>query len=373
MRFFSTFSAISNAGLSYQDPFIVQWEIPYPKTDATRKYIVFENISEYLTYYKQGRYTTCHEVFVGKTYNQKEDIYGHPAFDIDAEYDKYTLEHDWKLRLINDLRQVIEVQYPTKKVEDLAPIWMDSSTSLKVSKHLLISGITFPMWRGQMKIIHTGLLSLYEDKDVPNYIKALDQGILRTTGSLRLPLNSKCPNPLKETPKIVFEDPKHKFEDGLIMCHNENLQSFKDSTILMPSMLTPDLQSELDYCGFNKMLKSLIYNNNNQIEGDEGEFAEAFNLWNSKWNTGLEPGGMNGQFMTLNRKFPGKCPISDRIHDTDNAYLFMCGSQIHFGCHRGCQINIGGFQKKSISIQINTSESNRILDKWIKYEQSIHV
>jgi hypothetical protein len=36
--------------------------------------------------FSQGRYNTCHEVFLSSNYDPKAEIQGHPAFDLDIKF-----------------------------------------------------------------------------------------------------------------------------------------------------------------------------------------------------------------------------------------------------------------------------------------------
>lgn len=85
MKFFSNLESIRAANLPYSDPFILQWEIPNPKDNRERMYIVFDGVQEYEKYMNAGRYKTCHEVFLSQTYNKDDEVTGHPAFDIDKK------------------------------------------------------------------------------------------------------------------------------------------------------------------------------------------------------------------------------------------------------------------------------------------------
>lgn len=62
-------------------------------------------------------------------------------------------------------------------------------------------------------------------------VKAIDDGIYRKSGSLRLPLNSKKPKIVTREdgvvdkiypPKLVFDDHRHVFRDGVVLIHNRN-------------------------------------------------------------------------------------------------------------------------------------------------------
>lgn len=375
MKFFNTIESIRSRSLESSDPFIVQWEIPVPRDDRERMYIVFNGISEYQKYLESNRYTTCHEVFLSSTCNPSDDIMGHPAFDIDLKLPdgetslsdedlllKLGIPDEWKEQFQEDLLNTLCKQYP--RVQDEIRrvhgrnqwVWMSSKSSKKLSKHLVLSSITFSLWRVQMKILLQDLLSL----DRP-YIKGIDDGIYRKLGSLRLPLNHKR-HPVKKldtkdnldkviitgsAPILTFDDPSHSFLDGIVAIHDDNMYTMKNSLLLSLSDLAPQYRENTDYTppssGYTLQRE--------ESDVDESFLLGAFSFLDKNWNTGLVPGKVSGNYLTLIRKSPGICPLSGREHEGDNAYIYSSGGKAFFGCHRNCSLSLPDLgQKKVIDI-----------------------
>lgn len=164
MRFFNTLQSLSSASLSFADPFVVQWEIPEPRDNRERMYIVFDGMEEYEKCLVQGRYTTCHEVFISPNYDSSEEVMGHPAFDFDCKPETSNssisvdvstlLPPDWRIQLQNAIIASLCTQYPSHEDElrvllsnPYNWVWMTSPSKDKISAHLTIRCILFPTWR----------------------------------------------------------------------------------------------------------------------------------------------------------------------------------------------------------------------------------
>lgn len=395
MKFYSSVESMRAHPPQYSDPFIVQWELPIVRNDVERKYIVFDGVTEYMKMLSNGKYTSCHEVFLSQTYNTDDDIVAHPVFDLDSKPADYptpslseddlllrlSIPHQWKVMMQEDILNILCKQYPThsdairsalsihsEKSYDTGAlynpwVWMSSPSLEKLSKHLTITGICFGMWRVQMNILVDDLLSL----DRP-YTRAIDKGILRRLGSLRLPMNHKRhiydestlntdrPVIVKHSPVLKFDDPVHRFTDGLAIVHDSNIYTMKESILLSPSDLSSEYQYKMDttYGIYNMPelhgnIHDVDYDND---EDSSDELVTSFNRINKIYNTGLIPGQPKGRYLPLVRKLPGKCPISSKIHNGDNAYIFKKGGKVYYSCHRGCSIKIDSVQRKYIDITI---------------------
>lgn len=389
MKFYGSVESMRSHPPPYSDPFILQWEIPQPRDKVERKYVVFDGISEYLKYHTEGRYTTCHEVFLSQGYNADDDVYGHPAFDIDMKlpkesepastakelYERVGLPEHWMDMLQEDILHILIRQYPAMKdiilhahcigessigkedIQGLNPwIWMSSPSLEKVSKHLVVGRICFSMWRTQMKLLVKELLALKK-----SYTSAIDEGILRKLGSLRLPLNHKrhkygnpsmngLPIVEKISPTLVFDDPTHKFTDGVILIHDANMYTMKNGIVLTPSDLAPEYQQQLVNVYGIYQAPSLVGDTDDSTHESDHELVSAFIRVDKLYHTGLKIGKLSGKYLPLIRKSPGTCPISGRKHDGDNAYIFKKEGRVFFACHRGCSIKIEERERKYIDI-----------------------
>jgi hypothetical protein len=337
---------------TYEDPFLVQYEIPVPKDDRTRMYIVFNGISEYLN----SRYRTCHEVFIsGDGWSSDNDIIAHPAFDIDAELG--SLPNHWQDILEDDIIDTLSYLYPKreKEIRDILSdrnnfVWLSSANTTKISRHLVISGITFSQWRWSSIILFREL------KKKHSYI---DDLIARPAGSLRLPLNSKVGGePLK------FQKSIHNFEDGLILIHEEN--SHTVGVLLMPGDIDTRFLSMKDIV--DKPSRNSVRERDDE-DIDEDVCVQCFHILDKQYSTGLVLGEENNGFLSLTRERPGICPISGRIHDSLGAYIFTRDNKVFFGCHRKCTVSYAGKEYKCIDITMNTIKNKDRIAKSFKGDE----
>lgn len=320
---------------TYKDPFLVQYEIPEPIDDRTRMYIVFNGVEEYMRY--MHRYNTCHEVFISSNgWNREDDVEGHPVFDIDAPLD--TLSDGWERSLEKDIEEVLCIICPMKtpEIKEVLSdssnfVWMVSSNKEKISKHLLIRGITFSQWRRMSTVMYRLL-----KKNHP----FIDDGIVRCAGSLRMVFNSKVGGA-----PLYFESDSHIFIDSLVLIHNININTI--GVLLMTSDMDNSILQE----------KDMVYRKV-ELDDIDDESITAFKYLDEQYNTGLVIGPEENGYISLPRERPGRCPISGRIHDKVGGYLFSKNKKTYFGCHRKCTISIRGREYRSIDITPYPAENS---------------
>lgn len=339
-------------------------------------YVVFDGVEEYVRFLAKGRYSTCHEVFLSNTYIVDDDIQGHPAFDIDRDFDKLigtdtyvpvNWPTDWKESLQADIVTILCMQYPivAKGIEDVfihespmvSPwVWMTSNNIKKISKHLVVRSIAFSMWRVQMTLLVDELVALSKEstllKSHPDVINSIDGAIMRKLGSLRLPLNSKRPTLEGNAPKLLFDDSAHNFLDGIVMIHDANIHTLRGGMMLTLSNLAPSYRDKI----LTPIPSVLTRKDHVDDVVREDTLVEKFLWLDSRYHTGLAPGQVNDGYLSLVRESPGKCPVSGRIHDSDNAYMFQRDGKIFYGCHRRCTVNMGGNERKILELPNETDK-----------------
>jgi hypothetical protein len=341
-QYYRTFESLRAKADKYQSPFVVQWEIPKPRDECTRLYIVFSSMTEYANHRKMGKFDTCHEVFVDNNYDPNSDeLFGHPAFDIDIHDMKYG-DNSWYDDFISDVLTVLRYQYNSNITSLGKIVWMYSRSNEKVSRHLVLHGITFAEWRKQNKILIEGMKSHPNLKSHPDIISAIDTGITRKLGSLRLPNNRKK----GKDNYMLFEDPTHKFKDGIVLIYDETRYTIEGTEFLLYGELRPELRS-IPYVPPAESVQ--VYDLDGDLELDSNsKLAKIFAKFD-KGRSGLTITKRNGLFFTLKRVKSGICPISDQVHDSENAYIVYVQDKILFGCYRGCRTST--FKRKTIDIK----------------------
>lgn len=353
MRFYSTIEAMRFNSPPYGDPFILQWEIPNPKDGQERKYVVFDGIEEYLRYFRQGRYTTCHEVIINSNYDPKAEVAGHPAFDLDIKLEAgISIPDTWQQDFQCDLLSVLQIQYPEAdfniQVPDSEWVWISSDNPTKISKHLVLRSVVFSMWKTQMKILIDTLSNMPSKKSSPHIISCVDAAITRNLGSLRLPLNSKKPVEIDGhtySYPLHFDNPQHTFLDGIILLHDDTGYISRSSVYLTPSELHEEYTRK-----YAIHVEKRIAPTEQLDEESEDELVQCFYRLNKRIDTGLQVSGVSGGFLQLRRSHPGLCPISRRVHESDGSYMFKKGYNIMYGCHRGCTTKIGNMEYKYLNV-----------------------
>lgn len=341
---------------SYEDPFIVQWEIPNPREGgAARMYGVFDGIGSYISYLTKGRYNTCHEVFVSSSFNVSEEFMGRPVFDIDIHLGEgEVLPPNWTILLQMDIEYVLGIQYPEVQMSTYLSgytksnpwVWMTSKSIGKISKHLVLGTIAFATWRSQMKLLLAGLKGLKDKKSPDVVIAALDDAITRKLGSLRLPMNSKVSN---LNAPITFDDSTHTFVDGIVMMHSEVRCSLSGGKVLTFDDLSPEYQPKYIYVPPSLDI-SHADEGTDMDESEMNRYIAIFEKLNKLYSCNLVVAKVSGSIVHLKRTAPGKCLISGKVHDSDNAYLFTKGSYVYYACHRGCKAQFGGNERGCIRI-----------------------
>lgn len=76
------------------------------------------------------------------------------------------------------------------------------------------------------------------------------------------------------------------------------------------------------------------------VMSDEAEEALALLSEDPVLRTCRFKAGTRGTVISLKRLAPGHCPVCNRTHDHDNAYLFVRNRSVYYGCHRARASNL---------------------------------
>ena len=322
MRVFPNLNFLKWSSISYIDPFIVQRE---HDQDNIRDYLVFDGVDEYLSSTERS----CHEVFIAGL-SPDSDVMAHPAFDIDMKLDK--AYQGWESDFEQDVRKAMKSIFPCLDTDTLEFVWLISATSGKVSRHIVVQGVTFQTWRYTMTVLI---------KQLSSWGHAVDAAIYRKKGSLRLPLNRKKG---KDSPILTFRDSHHTFKDGLVMIYNYNAPTIsnllsKDDMEIHDDSIDQVIGIDID--------ADEIYDQEDDLEANASLAKRAFQRIDKMYDTGLVmKKSDSGSFITLVREKPGKCPLSRTVHDSENGYLNIKDNKVLMGCHRKCTITYGGKPRK---------------------------
>jgi hypothetical protein len=153
----------------------------------------------------------------------------------------------------------------------------------------------------------------------------------RNGGILDIELNKTFKSSLGLDVKIRLS--KDQYNQMVCKHSDTTIKSDKDGYYM--TMEDLDNIKDLD----NKLAESLF---GDIFDKEINIFDKAYDIANEKYPGIFKKGKINDNYMTLLRIKPDKCPLSNKIHDSDNSYLYIketsTSYQINFGCNRGCTI-----------------------------------
>lgn len=183
----------------------------------------------------------------------------------------------------------------------------------KLSYHIVINGFFF-LNSESAKVMAEKIIS-----EIPEeYQEFVDKGVYSGTRSLRTLYSTKFSE--KRYKKL-----DRKFEylgDEVTLEEKTKLQDFLDSSItyIEESVLIPIETPE-----------------RKKLEGNIEDVGEAYQLLLSELNIDegvFEIRDVNGPFISLRRLRKSYCRLCDRIHESENPYMFSAGGNLYFSCRR---------------------------------------
>lgn len=270
----------------------------------------FRSFKDARTYYKAIKhYNHCHEMII-------EDSGGRIVFDFDIKT-KIPDEKMFKRKIEQLIRRTMKHYDSNIDVGMFQYVWLHSPNEEKISKHLIVKhGYFVRYWARQLKQFYKLFKQEYE-KDPFNWItvdELIDHQVARKNGSMRMPLNSKLSGS-----KMLFDEPKKfNFFDGLIQ------------------PIEPALEQKIPLFDI-------------PIKINPVQFVETIHdtVPPSLVPDGYKIGDRKGNIIQLLRTKPSKCPISSKIHDSDNACIILSGNSILFYCYR---------ERECLCLQDDTNE-----------------
>lgn len=258
----------------------------------------FRSFYDQKTYYKSIKYcNNAHEVIIG-------DRGGRIVFDFDIKVD-IPDEPVFKQKIEMLIRRTLMKHYRSNiDLRRLRYVWLHSPNENKTSKHLIVKhGYFVRRWAAQLKQFYKLFKKEYEAEpfDWISSDDLIDHQVARKNGSMRMPLNSKLGGS-----KMIFDEPnKFKFFDGLIQ------------------PLQPSLEQQIPLYDIPIKVKTCVTHCSSDIQIPESLIPKGFKL-----------GKKDGNIVQLIRTCSSECPISGRVHDSDNACLILNGNNIIFYCYR---------------------------------------
>lgn len=361
IKYFSIADAI-NATIQSRTVFIIANERLKTNGEIGRYFTVFPNFKTFLA--KREKYKHCHEIFIDHV-NNKPNPAGRLVFDFDIKKDEVDeIPDDFKDIIELTILDVIETYYDNVNTDIIEFVWSTSTNPKKFSKHLTVKNLYFDDWISMCKIFYQLFCIIWDQKYLwISSDKLIDFQIVRKNTSLRMVGSSKI-----DGYPLVFDDPKHKLTDSLIRIYFRN-QREKEQLItrkninknVFENVLIDDSTESFEY----EQFYHIDLNPKKAIAPfyESDVYDKAFEIVNIVCPEMFRIGKINGQVMTLIRKKPGKCILSDRFHEHENAFVVISITDdsyfIRFGCFRFCSkyktILIGTATRDNLIITTNSN------------------
>lgn len=338
VKYFKINDAI-NCEIDSNKVFIISNERITKKGKVGRYFSVFPTFKFFLK--RRTKFDHCHELLIDHI-NNTPDISGRLVFDFDVKFENApNIPQDFNKQIEDTILEVIERYFNNVNQEKLVFVWSTSKNPNKFSKHLTVKNLCFDNWINMSKIFYE-LFCLVWDENEP-WIKSnklIDSQIVKKNGSLRMVGSSKINGYLLE-----FDNPKHKLTDSLIRIYSRT-QKRREQIINMDN-LNEGVLGNVIYQDQESTPKKIITEPTPFPCSDEKYFnldvyIKSFEiLW--KITNSFKIGKIQGKLMTLVRTKPGKCIMSGKFHENENAYLMINKSlmeyTIRFSCFRYCHKN----------------------------------
>lgn len=374
-------------------PFLIAHECYEPYIDnltkenkiRNRKFYAFDDIESFL--YSRSMYPHAHEIVFNR-FSEKQQ--GRLVFDFDYEESWHGIPKivngelegfvppDFHERFENLIKKTFQKFYVDVDVSRFDFIWLVSKKILqdetvdsteKWSKHLIVKNAYFASnWKVQMQMFYQLLLTIaYDEKIFPemlNLEKLVDVQVARSNATMRMCGSTKYgKNNVLQLDKRsgIFGDSsmgeqshlQRSFYDTLIQLYRkeeidgeqyiaENQLSHKELHAVPPERA---ISNEF----FREAMKIInidlngpkIYSSETLTERQVALAIKCLEMYHElvKIPNPFQMKDVGGSRIDLKRTSPGKCLLSGRIHEHENAYMIVYMNEVRLFCHRGCKLN----------------------------------
>ena len=220
-------------------------------------------------------------------------------------------------------------------------IWSTSQNPTKFSKHLTVKGMYFDDWIKMSRIFYKLFCEVWDiSHDWISSKNLVDFQIVRNKGSLRMVGSTK----INGYP-LVFDNKNHCLPDSLIRIyfrdHRRREQLITRNNLCEKTLdkFTENTNNNFSYN--NHIVFDKTYNDNTQHESLNKEiYSRAFEICDQLCPGIFRMGKITGLFLSLIRKKPFQCLLSNKLHEQENAFLKIYPSDtvyvVSFGCYRHC-------------------------------------
>lgn len=345
-KYFNLKDAI-NSDMNEKTVFILANEQEKTNGGTSRYYTVFPSFSSFLRVRK--KYKHCHEILVDHI-NNKSNPAGRLVFDFDVKVKE--IPEDFKNQVENIIIIVAQNYFSDIDTNKLDFVWSTSKNPEKFSKHLTVKNMYFDNWIDLSKVFYKLFSKEWDNNyDWIDSKDLVDFQIIRHRASLRMVGSSK----IKGCPLIFDEDDKYHLTDSLIRIYFKSQRKI-EQVITKDNLRHTEILSEffsekefnvssekfisIDDCSSPTENDPFKESCNEEPIYPENIYKEAFKICNEKTQGIFKRDKISGKLLSLRRKKPGKCILSNKIHEHENAFLIINKTPsnyvIKFSCYRFC-------------------------------------
>ena len=363
-------------------PFIIAHECDRQYTDRTtglpavknREFLVFDDVDTFIEL--REKYQHAHEVIWDRYIPDKQQ--GRLIFDFDFDDAWYGLAPKFVAPSFQgDIEALVlrtfEMYYVDVDCTRFIFVWLISDVDTKWSKHLIVKHAYFSDdWKTQSQIFYHLMLGLAEaegffakygvamltEKMFDSQV-ARSNATMRMLGSVKLPTEKKPnPKPLKlESSSAGPGQPANLFDTLVQLYRREDVKAEQhiNQACLRKGYLNSLLETKQDVMMRNKFYKQVFKLMDVDVDRldreadlrmlNHGEINTFFKIFEQHYclefdlpaQTSFRVKSSKGSLIILERLNPGKCLISEKVHDAENAFLTITANNaVYFHCYRGC-------------------------------------
>jgi hypothetical protein len=388
-----------NVNIDSTEAFILANEVKKRNGSIGRSYAIFRNFSTFLRFRKH--FPHCHEILVNHV-KSVPNPGGRLVFDFDLKYsqtekelldpnvdnmddieieseDSYGLEYeeseeellseeeqledpfqlseepgseesikkwdkgiplDFNSRVECTIITVINTYFKHISTDKLIFVWSTSENPTKFSRHLTVKNLYFVDWMSMSKCFYKLFCIVWDETE--NWIssgKFVDFQIVRHNASLRMVGSSKI-----DGYNLVMDNPSHKLIDSLIRIYNQK-DLAKEQIVTMNNFgeTAKRFYNEETKPKHKDFVARAPVTNKRECAFSKQVYEAAFRMVNLITGSIFDVGKISGPIMGLLRVNVGHCILSNKKHESENAYVVISYSDrkdrysVAFGCHRNCK------------------------------------
>jgi hypothetical protein len=274
---------------------------------------------------------------------------------------------DFNSRVECAILTVINTYFKYISTDKLVFVWSTSENPNKFSRHLTVKNLYFVDWMPMSKCFYKLFCIVWDESETwISSGKFVDFQIVRHNASLRMVGSSKIGGY-----NLFMNNPSHKLTDSLI-------RIYVPSDMEKEQIVTMNNFSEVAKRYYNEEIKPkhkdfVIRTPNIKSKASfpkevyDAAFRSVTLITGSIFNVGKISGGI----LSLMRVNPGRCILSDKKHENENAYVIITHNEekeryyVRFGCHRKCKGDkktevIGYIMPGSYAIKLEKKFESRV-------------